>query len=365
MDNFSPSRLVLARKRRGITKKDLAAAIGISRRILIAYEQGEKQPSNLTLQKLADVLDFPAAFFLASELDEPQLDVASFRALSTLTARQRDQALGAGALAFWLNDWIDERFELPASDVPQVQALDPETAADVVRQEWSLGERPVSNMVHLLEAQGIRVFSLVEECAEVDAFSLWRRSTPYVFLNTMKSSEHSRLDAAHELGHLVMHWRHDTPRGREVEKEANAFASAFLMPRASVLAYPVGQSPTLSHLIKAKHRWKVSLAALVYRLHSLNLITEWQYRSLFIEMGKLGYRKDEPQSVSRETSQVLPKVLAALRKEGMGKSSIAEDLSLPVHELDKLLHGLVLMPLQGGGKGKDGSRSRERSLRLV
>ena len=100
---------------------------------------------------------------------------------------------------------------------------------------WGLGELPVKNMIHLLESKGIRVFSLSIDTAQLDAFSMWHADTPFVFLNTMKSCEHSRFDAAHELGHLVLH-RHAGSKGQEAEREANAFASAFLMPRASVLA---------------------------------------------------------------------------------------------------------------------------------
>jgi IrrE N-terminal-like domain len=58
---------------------------------------------------------------------------------------------------------------------------------------------------------------------------------PFVFLNTLKSGEHSRFDAA-ELGHLVLH-RHAAPNGQEAEQDANAFASALLMPSASVRAH--------------------------------------------------------------------------------------------------------------------------------
>lgn len=62
-------------------------------------------------------------------------------------------------------------------------------------------------MIHLLEAHGVRVLSLTQECREVDAFSLWLQQ-PFVFLNTQKSGEHSRFDAAHELGHLPLSGDH-------------------------------------------------------------------------------------------------------------------------------------------------------------
>jgi hypothetical protein len=81
----------------------------------------------------------------------------------------------------------------------------PDTAALYLRQNWGLGERPIPNMLKLLEAKGVRVFSLAENTKAVDAFSVWRNGLPYVFLNIAKSAERSRFDASHELGHLVMH----------------------------------------------------------------------------------------------------------------------------------------------------------------
>ena len=84
---------------------------------------------------------------------------------------------------------------------------------------------PIKNMIHLLEARGVRVLSLSIDTAQLDAFSMWHADTPFVFLNTKKSCEHSRFDVGHELGHLVLH-RHAGAKGQEVEREANAFASA-------------------------------------------------------------------------------------------------------------------------------------------
>lgn len=363
MKDFNPTRLDLARRRRGLTKKDLAATAGISTRVLTAYEGYEKQPSEPTLARLSEVLDFPTTFFFGSDLEEPPVGASSFRALSNLTARQVGQAYGSGAIALALDKWIQARFHLPPADVPRLAGLDPETASEVVRKEWDLGDRPIRNMIHLLEAYGIRVYSLVEECAEVDAYSFWLEGAPYVFLNTMKSAEHSRMDAAHELGHLVLHWRHDTPRGREVELEANAFASAFLMPRADVLAKaPARQS--LNQLIRTKQRWRVSLAALVYRLHKLYLLTEWQYRSLFVELSQKGFRRDEPEPCVRETSQVLAKVFRALRQEGTTKTALAKELSIPVEELKKLVFGLVLTTMAGEG-GSEQAEIERHDLRLV
>ncbi len=113
---------------------------------------------------------------------------------------------------------------------------------------------------HLLESRGVRVFSLAENCAEVDAYSVWRGPRPFVFLNVGKSGERRRFDAAHELAHLVLH-RHAAPNGTEAEKDAHAFASAFLMPSASMKA--IGRVvPNLGFIIEQKKRWIVSASAM-------------------------------------------------------------------------------------------------------
>jgi Zn-dependent peptidase ImmA (M78 family) len=347
-----------------MTKTRLAAEAKLTVRSVSAYEAGDMVPSDATIADLARVLRFPAEFFVAASLETPSPENASFRALSAMTAGQRDSALGAGALAIDLSEWLDAQFNLPKSTLPDLRGHSPEAAAEAIRGAWGLGERPIKNVVHLLEAQGVRVFSLVEECSEVDAFSLWRKGTPYVFLNTMKSAERSRFDASHELGHLVLH-RHGAPQGREAEHEADAFASAFLMPRGSVLA-AAPRLPSLDFLVKLKRNWNVSVAALAHRLHALELLSDWHYRSICIELAQRGYKRTEPNAIPRETSQLLQKVFQAMREDGVTKPAIAKQLHMDPSELDSLVFGLVVTQVQGGGAPSGPGTPRRRGhLRLV
>lgn len=300
---------------------------------------------------------------MGDDLEEVPTAGTSFRSLARMTAAQRHSAEAAGTLALALNDWIEPRFRLPEPNVPKLgPGVDPETAAAVVRSEWQLGEQPIQNIVHLLEVHGVRVFSLAEECREVDAFSFWREARPFIFLNTQKTAEHSRLDAAHELGHLVLHWHHTSPQGKEAEREAQAFGSALLMPVASVRA-TAPRFPTLENLIAEKRRFRVSLAAYVYYLHKLGLMTDWHYRSLMIDMSKRGYRTKEPRGIQSETSQVLNKVFKALRQQGIGRAEVARQLDIYPNDLDALVFGLAMLPLEGTGSGTEEPRAP--SLRLV
>jgi Zn-dependent peptidase ImmA (M78 family)/DNA-binding XRE family transcriptional regulator len=344
---FNYNRLDLARRKSGLTKGALAEAAGISPRNLTSYKKDEQEPTSATVMRLATAVGFPPGFFYGDDLDELSPEGVSFRSMSSLTARQRDQALGSGALALLLSDWIEARFDLPIPDVPYYQRVDPEVAAEAVREAWGLGASPIQNMVHLLEMHGVRVFSLAEDSRALDAYSFWRDSVPYVFLNTRKTAEHSRMDAAHELGHLVLHG-HGWPTGREAEQEAYRFGSAFLMPAGSIRAN-APRNVTVDQLAEAKTRWKVAVAALAYRMHQLGTISEWQYRSIFVDLSRRG-RKNEPVAPGREplrqeTSQVFEKVFRALRGEGVSRTTVAQDLQIPLKVLNDSVFGLVLSPL--------------------
>ena len=352
---FNSSRLKIARRRRGWTKRQLATAVLLHERSIIGYEGGELVPPEHTLAEIAQALQFPPEFFHGPDIVEPSPECASFRSLSAMTAGRRDSVLASGGLAFELCAWIEAKFNLPTPNIPDCRSLAPAAAAQYVRNKWGLGEQPIRNMVHLLESNGVRVFSLAEETKDVDAFSIWRTDVPYVFLNTYKSPERGRFDAAHELGHLVLH-RHGGPDGRKTETEADLFASEFLMPAGSVLS-AVTTITGIEYCIKLKKIWQVSLAALVVRLYQLKLISEWHYRTLFVEIGTRGYRTTEPSSMPRETSQVFAKVFSALREEGISKEKLASQLCLYPFDLDALIFGLVIVQLAGGRASAGSHRS--------
>ena len=350
---FNPQRLILGRKRRKLTARALAGAIGVSPITISRLENGVNEPEDETVDALACALDFPKLFFFGEEFDELPAEAASFRSLSSMTARERDAALSAGVIAYMFHDWVAERFNLPESQVPHPgENATPEAAARIVRSAWALGEQPVSNMVKLLESKGVRVFSLSEETKTVDAFSCWRNDQPFVFLNTFKSTERSRFDAAHELGHLVLH-RHGAPQdSRQAENEADRFASAFLMPADDVLSR-IRYVSDLNELIRAKKRWGVSVAALTYRLHKLNVISEWQNRSLNIELSSRGYRRTEPEGLPQEASAMWPQVFASLWRERLTRDHVAALLNIPTSELNQILVHLVggLEPSADGNAG--------------
>lgn len=345
---FKPSRLALARMRRRFSSRILAEKAGISPVTLSRIENDRQEPDEDTIAKLIRILQYPREFFYLDDIDGVDAEAASFRSLTAMSARERDAALASGVLALELADWMKKHFNLPDPDLIDLKyESDPARAARVLRQHWGIGEKPIGHLIKLLETKGIRVFSLAENTRNVDAFSYWRNGEPYIFLNTLKTTERSRFDAAHELGHLVLH-THGGPQGREAEHQANLFASSFLMPEADLLAC-LPYVTSLNELLQAKKRWGVSVSALAYRLHKLGRLTDWQYRSFCIQIAR-EYGDSEPSSMPRERSAIWQMVLTDMWREGVTRHHIADELHLPRDEMDTLLFGLTGDPAPPPGE---------------
>lgn len=328
---FFPSALEIARLRRKITVSELSKLTGLSTRELRRISRAEVQPTPESVTSLANALRYPLEFFHVGELEIPA--DATFRARTSMTKRESGAGLASAALGARLSAWLETEFHVPDHDIPDLSDMDPSLAADTLRAMWGLGERPIGNLIRLLEAKGVRVFSLSEETLRLDAFATWVDTRPFVFLNGVKSAERSRFDAAHELGHLCLH--RDGQKGKEVEDEANAFASAFLMPTRDVIARRV--FPTMQNLIVAKSRWGVALSALVRRYRDLGLVNGDRAKWLYIEMSRKGYLKKEPRPIRREGSAIWAQVLQALWQDRKSISDLAKEISLPSDEIESLI----------------------------
>lgn len=293
-----------------LTLTRLADTSGVSLRSLTNYENGNLPPSEENLLKLAQALSVPPAFFERETTHTIPVEAVSFRKLSRTTATRRDAVLAGATLAVEFFGVIESKFKLPTPNIPSLDKFIADQAAELVRNRWNLADRPIANMVHLLESKGVRVAALRHEFVDIDAFCFMQDSAPYVFLNTSRSAERQRFDAAHELGHLVLHGEQDMDpsTSKEREAQANQFAASFLMPKSAVLTQSM-RGAGLKRILVARSFWKISAMALTHRLHELDLLSDWQYRSTCMTLSELGYRSTEPGGITPETSQLLRKVM--------------------------------------------------------
>ncbi|SDK98065.1 Zn-dependent peptidase ImmA, M78 family [Streptomyces indicus] len=348
--SFNHTRLTMARERRGLTKQGLAELCGVSRRAVSAWEAGEvdNPPVNL----LSQVLDLPEAYFCADDAPQIEEEWVSFRALSSMTARQVRRILSISSLAVLLSDWVDKHYGTPPPELPDLSetaGLTPVAAAEQLRSAWGLHQKPVKNMLALAERKGVRVFSLPVKDREIDAFSFLYEGRPFAFMNTGKTAERMRFDLAHELGHLVLHQGSRRNRSRAAEQEAHDFASSFLIPADGLFAQVVGKL-RLDDVFKLKRYWKVSAVAMVERLYQLELVSEWNRRQWLIDLSQRGYRISEPDGIHPETSQLFTEVFRLAREDGWTSRRIADELVDSDQDLDALVFGLSIAAIPGGGQ---------------
>jgi Zn-dependent peptidase ImmA (M78 family)/DNA-binding XRE family transcriptional regulator len=365
---YQPARLSMARRLRGLRKNEVAFRLGVQPAVLTKYEkEGEAEPAFETVQKLAEILQVAADFFFRPEPPDVAAELVTFRALSRMPAREKDRAVETTRLAIEISTEIEKLFEgLPTwdaspPDLPDSHASRPEEIARAVRAEWSLGDRKINNVVHLLESKGVRVFSLYDDPESIDAFTYWHEKTPMIFLNQCKSGQRSRFDACHELGHVILH-RDADHTGKPAEVEANRFASAFLMPPEAVRATGV-RNPGLAEIDRLRLRFGVSMPAMTYRLHTLGMITDWHYKSLSIQMSEQGLRSSEMTEMAHERSAVWPRVFAAMRNKGE-LNDFCTSLGVGQSEIAGLTFRSFASALPGGNPGRVPPKSST-GLKLV
>lgn len=333
---FDPARLELARKARGWQKAELAEAISVSPPAVSQYELGHAKPSPAVLAQMALALGFPVGFFARGRPRvRAEASGAHFRSLRRTTHRQRDRALAFAEFTWEISAVLERRVKFPVIDLPSIDVRpdadrsEIELVAQRVRDSWSVSPGPIPSMVRLLESRGVLVSRLLAETQNVDAFSCHFPGRPVIVLTSDKRDvARSRFDAAHELGHLVMH--HDAePGNRVIEEQAHAFAAAFLMPRDQIIK-SLPRKVDWARLVQLKGIWGVSIAALLYRSRILGILTDTSYRRAVTYMASQGWRTEEPGELGPvERSALIPKALTLVGERGYSLDDLGADSKLP------------------------------------
>lgn len=349
---FDGGRLSLARLSRGLTKKQLAEKIGVTPAAVGQYERGLSQPSAPVIAKLRWALRFPPEFFEGGRRRfEVRHDEAHFRRLRATSKMERSQVLARAELLAELVAELEKYLKIPEVAIPDIPVpgdsrAEIEAAAAEVRVRWSMGVGPIPRVVRVLESKGCVVTRLTHDSRNVDAFSTWMGKRPLVILNDDKDDvARSRLDAAHELGHLVMH--HDAePDTRTVELEAFAFAVAFLMPRESALR-ELPRGLDWRRYADLKRRWGISMKALVRYSRDLGLMSEASYKRAMVQYSKNGWQNGEPGELEDTEQPILvSNALEVLRtRRGIGSEDLARHLRIEAEDLTKLASAPLEMKL--------------------
>ena len=355
---LAPSRLRDARLAKRLNQSELAASVGVTRQAISAFEQGEKSPDPTTMADIARALEQPLSFFTVE--DGPVFGEFSTRFLRAFGPAIKRRNLMCEVLGKWFVQtarYFDDLVNLPPVDLPSVAPRNPsgrydleeiELAAEQCRSQWGLGVGPITNVVSLLETKGILLCRHEVEEEEIEAFSFWSGSRPFIFLSSNKDSAvRARFDAAHELGHLVLHrWvgpeeLEDPKTLKLIEAEANRFAGAFLLPRRS---FPNEvYSPRLDAFVALKRRWKVAIQAMIYRCKDLGIFDEGQITNLYKQISFRKWRTKEPldDELALEAPRLLKRAFELVVKAA---KRTAEEISSELRISSRMIAAFCAVP---------------------
>lgn len=331
---FQPERLVEARDSRGLSQVALGDLIGRDGSTVSRWERAGQLPEPEALQALSAALRLPVPYFLKPLTDHGARPMFFRALLSTTTQADRKRAKvrlrWAQDIAVAIQEWL----ELPAVDIPefeifdhrQIRDEDIEAIAAECRRRWNLGVGPISDMMLAIENAGVIVVREEVGTASMDGVSNWSDldNRPGILIASDKATAvRSRMDLAHELGHLVLH-RHISTRTlhssadfKEIERQAFHFAGALLLPADSFSAEVY--SPSLNTFLVLKERWKVSIGAMVMRSAQLGIVSDDYATRLWRHYSARGWRKSEPLDdvLKAEFPRLLARSIRLLVDEGV------------------------------------------------
>ena len=306
MKRLNGNRIKSARLYNGLTVEELANKLDVSKQAVSQYENNQTTPPIEKCFLLSREVGFPIDYFSQEDVGKVKKGTTYFRALLRTNSKARTQQESRlehiGIIYSFLNQYVD----FPPLDLPEFKEhLTPKEAAINVRAYWGLGDAPIGNIMSLLESKGILITMFNTPTDDIDAFSQCEYiDGKEVFIIAISKNKHSatriQFDIAHELGHIILHeWSEniellDREQFKNREKEANEFASEFLLPTSSYKNDVIGIPNKIESYIRLKRKWKVSIAAMMYKNREMGIITPRQYQYLVSLMNKKGFRTNEP-----------------------------------------------------------------------
>ena len=330
-------RLKLARKRAGLSLRDLEERLNrqVSAQAIGKYERGEMMPGSPVLIALVQALDVSIGYLMSPM--RASLNGVEFRKKAGTTAQDRarveaevleqvERYLMIEAIleldsACWNHPLPDPQRRI-ISDLTECEAL-----AEQVRAQWNLGLDPIPNLTQLLEQHGIKVL-LLPLPAGVDGLTCLvqrpvQEAAPCIVVNQAATLERRRLTLAHELGHRLI----DDASPAGAEAAAKHFASAFLMPAASVRQDFGNHRHAISppELMPVKRGYRVSAATLLVRCERLGILSHSALAYAFQTFAR-GWRMAEPEPEPLEHPEQPGTLEAPERFEQLCYRALAEGL---------------------------------------
>lgn len=338
MQKFNTEILKLTREARYITQKDLATMLGVEQGTLSKIEKDILTIDDKLVQSISKALAFPVDFFYQDR--KVMIVEGHYRRKVSTPVKKMKQYAAQMTIAEWHFLKLMDEIELPDTKLPAWDVLEdgsPALCAKHLREFWKIPKGRITNLTKLIEDNGIVIFPL--DLGDMAGFSTYiNGNIPVIYINNNLSPDRYRLTIAHELGHLIFHFGNKVSPERDLESEAYEFAIELLVPENSIKPYFTKVS--IDKLADLKSYWYVSMQALLRYANALGMVSQNQYKYLWIQMGTLGYRKNEPVSIPVEKPGLITEIVNAYVTDlGYSKEELAAVLQLNVPELESIYFG--------------------------
>lgn len=343
---FNAEWAIVARESRGLTQVELSERMRIPQARLSRFENERAIPNDEEIQALAKATGYdPDLFFRSDRVRGPGMAAFLHRKLARVKVGDTKRIHGTCAVVEAQVDRLlasvpaDAEYSIPRIDLEADHDGDIERAAQYLRARWDLPPGPIRNLTQVIERAGGLIIEQDFKVKDVDALHRWRHDLPPIFfVNRGRPSDRARFSLAHELGHAVLHQDLELEDGAEAraEREANAFASAFLAP-ADQIRPEFPALLTLRHLPALKTRWRMSMQALIVRACDIGVIDESKKKRLFMEISQRGWRRKEPIEIEPETPSRWYAMLEHHRHLDYSSEELASMMYLDTNSLEDAL----------------------------
>lgn len=338
-------RLKQARIIKGMSLETLSNAMNniVTRQAINKYEQGKMMPDSKVLIALASSLGVKVDFFFrpysveVGELDFRKKSKFSQSKIDSLKERI-EEALERYLEIEQMNGAIPN-FNLARKKVCSIEEA--RLLAMEIRQKFQLGNDGISNVIEVLEDNGIKVVEIAESDLFDGLCGYANGHIPFIVINSEFPAERKRFTALHELGHLLMETP-DAVEHKEAESLCNAFASEMLIPSA-VLLSKIGEKRhdiSLAELSDIQRQFGISVDAIMYALHQQGVISDNRYKTFNIKKNSCPVFKEEVRKsriADERSGRFFRMVFRALADETISVSKAAVLLNTSVDKVQAQL----------------------------
>lgn len=350
--SFNGARLKVARQYNALTIGDVAEQIGVSTQAISQFEKNKAEPKTENLFQIVNLLGFPKEFYFEEDKTDVKVGTTYFRSMASTSKKDQKSQIEKVKLLGTIYNSIEKYIKFPKFNLQCSSMLDLEELALEVRKQWDLGDGPITNIIDVMESNGIIISSTFEDNDKIDAYSqVWmigKKEVPLVVLGHEKNFFRQQFNAAHELGHIITDGMYDIEEMskleyRNMENQMNYFAGALLIPKEKYLNDLRSRRKTdYQFYIELKKKYRVSAAALVVRANQLGAINANQYQYIMKQRSLKGYIKEEP--YDKEIPAFKPRYLKQAMKMIVEDNQISGDefidtleVSLSKSMVEKLL----------------------------